>query len=764
MRFFISILLLLPIRLLSAVGDITGACIETNGWVLDIWVSGYTTNSTYNFGWSNPSNIVTGTEKLKLTVISPGWSDTGTSNIITRKLYGGRQLRFAYGIGGQTANNFVQDVQIDAGHGNDAVLRVSLSEYVFTEDISATMTLLSGFYSNNAAASFAVTNLSLVNSWNPVANWSPGFFGGRVFVTTPDLRVIGGHWSAIYQGRPLSSVTFVVSDTSGHSITNTQTTPRIDRAYADAVPVIEYISAFSTADWSTISDGNFLKCDFIARGRVGTNVLSTFDGLNALPPEYASQSNMCNRLGAYGGACVVLDATNGSDSTGRAYLRGASPALPVKTLSQALTVVKATNNAFYSHNDCGGATIYVTNGLIDWSGNLAFTCGSTPIACEITRHPDTPRSSAVFNSGRTTADGNFIWRDLILQNDEAYGNWGSSTTFFESCVFTNIVPSDFAYNDNHQLGFSKCIISSGDTWNFQPRSTCNTPFFYVRGCTINRNMAYKPSYLFVGNNCPGPNTGCLINQFYSTVPTTPAAHMPILMFNTWYKNQSTSAGLIQFEWSSNNFGGCLIAQNLVEVTNVDGFRTMYLFADDSSDSAPSVKNLLLWNNTFLGEGRINYCYNWGGTTFALREGCQLVGNYLEGYAIKSDTYSVENGARTGNWSPYWGCLHLGNYNNAVGSAGIISAWDGDYNFGGLSWGSKIYSGTNYPQFVARSACDGTNTMTGGGNYMITSHSPLLQLTPNACVLPYDIQGNERGGFDPPGAYSSASPRKGGFFF
>jgi hypothetical protein len=32
------------------------------------------------------------------------------------------------------------------------------------------------------------------------------------------------------------------------------------------------------------------------------------------------------------------------------------------------------------------------------------------------------------------------------------------------------------------------------------------------------------------------------------------------------------------------------------------------------------------------------------------------------------------------------------------------------------------------------------------------------------VLPYDIEGNARGLLDPPGAYASASPRKGAGFF
>lgn len=735
MKKLLFIALLLPALVAAgAVGDITGASIETNGWMLNIWVSGIPTNGTVNCGWLNTSNTITGSEKVLLTVVSPGFDDAGTSNGIIRRLYGGRVLRFPYGVGGQTAGNYVQDVTTNSADGT-TLIRLSLTEYVFVND-TVVLSVASGFYSNNAA-SFTATNGSTETSYlSPVANWGPPT-NQVAHSSTMRLAVIGGHWSG-RNSRPLRAVMFIVRDTSGNAVTNIETRMATPLTYVSDINI------------SSLTDGNLLRCDFIAYPWVGTNILTTLDNANANLPEYAPLTNACNRAGAYGGACVVVDIATGNDTTGRAYLRGGTVGPPVLTLDKAMTLIKATNNSFYGHNDCGGGTIYLTNGSYGLTVNTAM--GTTPIPLEITVYPGVDRASVtITNAGKEPVGGPIVWRNLTLSSTAALNYWGSTFVWFDNCLITNTSSGTFQYG-SHPWGFVNCTIAASETWAFQPRAGQNAPCCFIWGSVINGTVSYQPAYLFVGNTLPGPVNQPFINQNYTTVPATPYARGPIWWGNKMLKVRVGSNGI----WfaDTNMATGLLLIGNVIEKTNTADARIGFLWADDNY--CP-VSNVVLANNTFLGD-RLNYCYNDSGASAWYKTHFYAFNNYLEGKANKSDTFGTANGNRVGNWASLWCVGHRGNIVNA------LKAWGGEEMWPGLYARSVQYGGTNYARFVARLATDGTNALGGGGDYRLRSDSPMLQLAPDTSWSLYDLEANARGNLDPPGAYSSASPRKGGFLF
>lgn len=733
----------------AADGDIYGASVETNGWTLDLWIVGNSstyTNGAFSFGFG-ANNTLTANQKLVLTTTSCGFNDDGTTNQTIRTIYDTRQLRYPY------PNQAYNDTSID---GSNIKLRIGLNEYIYAWDVSLTANILSGHYATNAltsasASSLSVTNTSINDSPKPVANWAPGFFGGRVFGSTADLRVIGGHWSARL-GRPLRAVEFVVQGiTSGVLATNWQTVPKIDWTYGDQVPVIEYIGS---VDLSGMTDGEKLRCNFTAFPWIGTNTLSTTDGVNSNPPEYATITNVCNRAGAYGGAEIVLDPVNGSDSTGVAYARGGTVAPACLTLDRAMKQIAATNNLLYGHNDCGGGSIIITNGQVGLAVNTSIN--DTPILCEITRHPNSPRSSVVITNAGKEPTVRLVYRDLTLSSAASLNYWSGTSAWFDNCTITNTTSSTFEYGA-HPWMFTRCDISDLDTWSIQPRAAQNAPTWWVRGCLLRGTVSYQPAYMFVGNYLPGVANAPGLNQFYSTVPVTPCAMQPIWCFNKFMKVKAGSQGVLYTGNSTNlPYYGCLIAQNLIEKTNSADARLIFVFADSDEANQPT-SNVMLWNNTFVGD-RGNYAYNEEGTTAAWRLHFQLFGNYFSGLANKTDTFGTGNGNRIGNWSSVWGVLSRGHINSA------IKAWGGDAAFAGIPGWDVQNAAFNWMDFVSAQYTDGTNPGNGGGNYRVLSNSPGLGLSANSYVLPFDIEGQYRGGFDAPGAYASASPRKGGGFF
>lgn len=89
--------LLFGIAAHAATGDVS-VSIETNGWVADLTVQGFTIGATYNFGTSTVGSQknVPGANTPFLNVVSLGFDDTGTATTVTHKVYLTRQLRFPF--------------------------------------------------------------------------------------------------------------------------------------------------------------------------------------------------------------------------------------------------------------------------------------------------------------------------------------------------------------------------------------------------------------------------------------------------------------------------------------------------------------------------------------------------------------------------------------------------------------------------------------------------------------------------------------------
>lgn len=117
-------------------------------------------------------------------------------------------------------------------------------------------------------------------------------------------------------------------------------------------------------------------------------------------------------------------------------------------------------------------------------------------------------------------------------------------------------------------------------------------------------------------------------------------------------------------------------------------------------------------------------------------------------------------ALIGYWSVGYGVGWSGNWDEG-------SAYTGDNDFWGVDSDTPAYpltglAAARYSGFVNDGSNTGSNL--GAGNYKLKSDAAASTLSPQNYLMPLDIEKAWRGGFDPPGAYASASPRKGAGFF
>lgn len=747
--------LLLAVRGYGAAGDITGVTIETNGWVAEVTISSIATNGAFNWGFSDAA--YRGTSKVVFTVTSAGFNDSGVSNAVTRTIYGTKQLRLPY------PNNAQTDIALS---GSDSVVRIALSEYLFS-NCTATVSIAANWYSNNnAVANLAVVNNSTNTHPKVIANWSqPGF--QRITNNTMTLSAVAFHRSA-ENGRPVRAMEFVATGaTSGLSVTNWQLRPVATFEPTSGVFVVEYIG---TLDVSGMTQGELMRCDFTAFPWIGdTNAItSTFDGAHTWPtPLYAPQTNLCDRLQTYGVTRAIVDPVNGNDTTGIAavesyWATNSNPA-PFLTIKKAGIAIAATNLARHARNDIGGSETYLVAGNNYVFAGTTGTAGTNaptwaiikPLAgayCVIT---NTVGHKYVMD--KMKLQGVVITNSVLTIFDSQYNNW------FDSCVFASTGGATIYQVTNWCA--TSCTFSNY-TQGIRPYSTVNSAPSLIRGCRLGLMGQSCFIYTALGNvNINTNNNSSFV--FFDEIASSqsPRADGQIFAFNDM-RGMSGSASTLKYFAMTNQPFGAAIVQNIFEWCPTTDQAVLQLCAD--GNLVTNCSNLIFWNNTIVGQ-RLNAGYNETVAAPFYHYFWSKKNNCLDDDNVKTDTFNDsvyhQQAVRIGNWTDVWGVGSAGNFLGNVTNIGPSGFTH--YDAGGMAGLNTVHTNVvlvlNYQAYVDRRAYNGSAAGSGFGNYRLTSSSPLANW---GCewLLPYDIEGNARGGFDPPGAYASASPRKGGMFF
>lgn len=791
MRLIIAILLLCVLRCSAAFTNVVGLEVETNGWVLRATIGGDAagsigTNGNFFNGFGLNNTLSSNT--LTVTVTSMGYDDAGAGKQVQRTVYGTKNLRRPYPM--QNTN----DIIATEATGTNVVFRIALSDFIYSTDSNLTATAIGGWISGtngnstnvSAISGQTITNSSTLVHPKCIANWSRPGWNHETNITVT-LGVVAFHRSA-QNGRPVRLVKFSAADLTGHVVTTNVLVPEIDKAYGDAVPIVEYIGRL---DCSSLSNNTPIRCDFMAIPWVGnTNaVVDTADAVNTAPsPYYAGITNTFDTNFAQKVTIAVVDSVNGNDTNGKAtnttagVVGSPAEALPFLTLGRAITAIAGTNNILYGRNDYGRGIIYLTNGFHSYCGSSATPGNVANAWVTITHHPAATRADVNLQrllTGSTTGGTRLKFYDLTISATNGLADTAASVRaeyWFDRCVVaqTNAgtsAPLIQASGASSQaiVDFTRCIISNAPT-HFKPFGSQVVGFSLLRGNDFTRWTNQITFHNFIGNLHELTNYIHVANAFLSS--TGGAGDFSktnwIFAFNRWYGWMSANAVnpiFISYNQGTEvNYWGGAIVQNVVEAWNgTNGNATLQIAADSATGAA--VNNILVWHNTIVGQ-RANLCYNDTGTVSYQRDNWSIQGNAFDDDNVKSDTFGTPNAARIGNWQCLYGVGHAGNRRGEiVGDGGTVGASSLINEFIGLSsvWQTSL-TNTLY-RYTASGAWNGNagGFGAGGGNYRLLNDSPFFRNSIQNWILPYDLEGVPRGRIDPPGAYSSGNTRKTVFF-
>lgn len=700
-----------------ATGDITGVEIspsgaEPFGACADIEVEGFTTGMTIDFGSGRGNPLAKanlGSATIVFTVVSEGYDNTGALGTIERTVYATEIVRQPYP--NETSNE-------ESSTAGGAKIRVALSDFVYDDDntgagksgTAPTVTIAAGAIRNDGGSSensasatdLGCTNSSTLDYPKVIGNWAwPGY---RTVGATADLEFVAFHRFA--QNRsPVACVRFDLDDESTNNVNTTVTALTIsDRGEPNTVQV--YAADLST---SSLTQGDQLTARARAYPWVGDadSVLDTGDGTNTMPtPLYAPQYLRCDKSTAWG-AFARVDGTSGNDGTGAVYSTeaAAESGNAYQTVAAAITALQSYHNTNYSHNDAGGGTILLEDGTYAINTTNG---GSMTEWLAIKPASGSSKANAVFQ-----ADGSNARLPTKLKLD---GVTFSGSGFFAGYNADQLWMHDCALNTAGILTFyetpaSYATICSGTMANgFQGFSSTVSSWAIVRGCDLDA-VAY--AYCILGND------GIRID----VSAYTPTQDNSIVAFNSafsvanWWSNELWNGAGISH--------GFALVQNVIE--SIDASQPLLQLAAGATSDVTN--HVIMWHNTLVGQ-RCNLGYNDIGTTSKAQRNWSQIGNCLDAWNNKDDTFGTQNANRTGSWPVGYNvgtfdCVHEGD-----SGAG---AFRGEYDGLGTVWGSAVA----YTNDLSGSGGG------GGGTYTLDAGSNAIDLVTQRLPIRYDIAGNER---------------------
>jgi hypothetical protein len=800
----------------GAAGDISSPTIKsgTDGTYIEFTVAGVAIGGTYSgnqaqqsatFGLGSNNNPIGNSPYIVVTVQSPGYSSADlTTNVVTRTLWGTKVRRKAYAS------------QADADEttsGSDAIVRVYLSDAVYSEDV-CTVTMRADTY-RNVTQSAAVTAMACVNSSTAAYQKAGGVnwcamqvpFENMTNATTWPIYVHGAHRDAdctfTHTQGPVAGIAFTASDTSGNTVTGLVTQTSIVISNGIGHEVFKWDMPLSS-----LTQGNTITVNASVYPVIGkaTEIAASSSGPAFPTPLFGPRAFLNNKTGAYGMSYAVVDTSAGSDPAGVTLGDDASKwvgalgaaddpdaggtgggVTAYATVARAIRAIRNRNNSISSRDDVAGV-VYVKAGNYNWAGaTISGGYGSTPATYVTVRpYPGVARASVVFNgtSGNTAISGRVrIYNCTITSTANNTWSMGNALVFDECDynagganiqVFSRSGSDLMIYSRGGKLqaNGAQGWVPSGNNNNL-PAGMFNVD---VSGF-VRRIMIYTDCGIFSTGNTP---VGPLFIDHIAGQSFT--ASVPIFLDSS-IKNVSmsgVSSPIFQLG-ALQQISGATFAGNVVEMVN-DGGAGMFDFAaGEGVTTNTPVDNVIFWNNTLLG-GRTQFAYNSSGTTVKYRRYWSWHNNILHDFNIKMDMFA-----------PHASLLGAFGFANGEGVSGSVNlettGANGVEDFGASGSFAFEYEGISsyqparsaitgasqaqntskaalgYPQFITYAGYQGATTGagTGNGDYKITNLSP-IQYLPMRLVKRYDITGNNRGASCPPGAYASASPRKSGFFF
>ncbi|MEE9355292.1 MAG: PKD domain-containing protein, partial [Methylococcaceae bacterium] len=718
-------------------GMVTSVVIDPEGWSMSVTIQGFKKNGTYIL---DPE----GTPKVRLKVFSEGYDKNGNSTVVERSLIATKAVRKVYPDDGELN---------ETETGTSLIVHLALNKPIYNDDKNGgtatsgqnpVVTFSRGWYQDREEIGSSLeaketiieaVNESTLDYPKVIGNWAwPGW---DTVDQDFDLEAVFFHGHAIDQ-KPVALVEFDATDDSGNNSPQKLTNDLIISKKNDRNPVLVYSA---TMDVSSLASGELIKARFRAYPWVGDedSILDSDSGTEKPSPLYGPYHLFNDKDGLYGSSVAYVD-VNGSDTSGMVDDVAQSATVknfPFQTIAAAVNAIKAFNELNFGRNDPSGSTVYLNAGTHNWiDGNVTESLtGSTYLT--ITKAPEVDKSEAIISS---TGTRNILNAPFLKIEDVTISRSQISTTgnllrgsadqviWLDNCQIEGLGhingPTVYLYGNAY---FTNNIINEANNiFEFGATSAVSA---LIRNNEI-RNSGRLHPYVLLGNNIF--DTRVLLDSVNENIPLFDNS---VIAFN---KFLDLSNFAISFAASQNISHGFGLVQNLIERSGSGPSPVLQMSGDGSKTTT---NHVIMWHNTIVGE-RSNLYYNDVGEEAYRQSNMSMVGNIMNEFNIKSDTFNHpvehQNPARTGNWEPLYGAGYYGNLSHTGATSDAFQ-----YEFFGLSsiWNQVGPNDDPKQDFVfIHDASFGTGDGTGNGDYGIKENSLADNLMNSQQVLPYDLKG------------------------
>ena len=649
------------IKMAFATGSIKKVQIADDGWSAWVTVAGLgKENQTVNY-----SLFSGGTPNLILSVreFSGETRDVSATTIIRK--------------------SFPEQSQLDHKIiGNDLLVHVSLSEYVFstsTATVSARPGWATASIDGVIAGTLGVSSLAIDNSSSisavradPIANF-----------VTPDRQIVSDkiHVEVVAgslfaeKGDEIAFVRFIASDRHGNDVIFDVGTPSLSSwGKGDARPVYSYQADISTKG---LVEGDLITVRAEVRDHIGNVVASAPKGsIPGDPAAFMDQVYLLDRDGSFGHAYAYVDASVASGSGKVSADAAMAASAPFKTIAAAMIATQTFNQQAFGRANIDNAEIRLKAGTHTWVGGpLSGTNAvSKDVWATITRDPAAAKD-AVRITGATDGKNAFAGADYIKVEDLTIDRTpmgtsaaaiirgqGSDSLWLHNVVFegnnrstASFVLPDVWVTQSELNGTGRALSTFGNNLNM----------FRIRG--IDADSA--------GGNIVNGHllVGSILDNLAIRYPNTaamPNADGSIVAFNDVKSSISTTLFAA---------GGSFAINDIAVLNNrfvtINGPSPAISISADGQKF--DISNIVFHDNVVVGQ-RVNIGYNDVYGAHNDKELVSLKWNDLYQLNTKHDVFSKDSD-NTGAWSILYGVGFESNYINNKPAGQQISfglAFDG----------------------------------------------------------------------------------------
>lgn len=700
--------------------------------------TGYAEGWTATYATTPPLNPLT-----TFAVVRQGYTTSGTTTNYTDTFTATMAIRQAYPA--STVSSYV--VRADK--------LVALSDYVYVTDSPPS----------------GVTNGSTITSPKPLCNFSAPSrtnINGSLYA-----EAVCFHRNA-RSGAPVPAVVFTAVDVgSAHTGTCTASAPAVStlfngNANGDRNAVVVY-GCTITAAWNAgLVTLNAKAYPWIgAAASVADSSASSV--LREFSPRYYLQTTaapvyayLCPSVNV--GSCPVGAAT---DATGLWSTNAAvAAATPFLTLKGAIDNVTAARNTAATSSKLDNLVIRVSSGGATGGGGAAAAVTQNIGNLVVTRDPAVTQANAVLNfatafrpkisTGLTApvTEGAITFTDMKLVRTASANLFQGEATASLTINLINVLLDSGGFNASFSTlaGLNIYGVTASNMSGTSPLGGGGTG----QNRTIRGLQNYTASLTSVEQWL---NLGNSMSSAQLVTPST--ADKSIVAFNDFHMASTPSSDIFNVGFTENFTSGLALVQNLFEIGHTSTVSPTSGISRDSA-AAGSMKNAIVWNNTFTGfgilVGRQNTLYDSTIGTNRFHTLTSWVGNLETIMYSKGDFFVAGSGG-----SPADAPNHLGSFAYIYGagvsgelerfvdtsSGGVGTAADRNFVYAGpgSTIGTSSTTETVDPLFVTNKSTTsgptaGTMTSTSFGDYHIGSSSPCKGKVAVA-VLPVGLDGTTR---------------------